>query len=581
MPRIIARLAVALLAFAFLNSLTVIAPAQDEPPESATPAKPANELSPFADPGETAPAEEPPQIEVKPESAPPDASVADSPFAAPGPINAGETPSLPAQAPSDRMQSYATPSGEDIRGLYVSSSTAGYRTIEEIAQLVEAVRSAGFNRLYPEVRTVHGLAFDSPTARERRMSFVNVTFANPVLEIRKALGSRNEIFATVDVLTAYSAVTGTKPPAESVLANIPTLRNQNYKGDFIAPDNNVYLDPGNSETFEYLSAVLLSVDSGMLPEGYLLKGVAYPGIEWGYSDRAIREFRAIVGGSGPPTPDDPIWCSYRRDRLTKLLLRLRETVRHDRPSAKFSVLVKAEGHPPATWEEWIASDTYANYMQDWIGWCREGAVDEIVLEVHERVAAQGNTLEEWVTFLNNNCHTATPIISIAGGLNFNEGLSSQYQMVRSRGIGVILYNYATPTRSTSRGFFSSLPNLVFNNAAGKALPRKPLEGLPEQRAFGQMINPPREFVHATPTPAFQNPLEKKPLVFATPSPVPTLTPVPKYVPEPVMRRIRLTSGVAVDAVVLEVTPTTIKIQPSGSPAMEFQRSRVLSVDPAL
>ncbi|MCC7392946.1 hypothetical protein IT571_11390, partial [Candidatus Sumerlaeota bacterium] len=176
---------------------------------------------------------------------------------------------------------------------------------------------------------------------------------------------------------------------------------------------------------------------------------------------------------------------------------------------------------------------------------------------------------------------ARPVISLSGGMNFNEALTRQYQMVRSRGVGTILYHYAAPSRSGSRGFFASLPNTIFNVPPGKGLPPKPILGAPEFRQFARMINPPPTYQVASATATAVDPLKGKQLVLSTPSPVPTMTPVPKFVPAAITRKITLTSGVVVEAVVLEVTPTTLHIQSAGTAPMEFARDRVAKIEPPL
>ncbi|MCC6548034.1 family 10 glycosylhydrolase [Candidatus Sumerlaeota bacterium] len=467
----------------------------------------------------------------------------------------------------------------EIRGLEVLSSVNGFQTQDQVRELVDQVVSAGFNRVYPEVRTAYGVAIQSRT--EAQLPFISTVFPNPAAEIKTKLSGTAKIFPLINVLPAYSAITGLKPLPDNILAKFPAFRNQSVTGDFVAPDNQVYLDPGSTTVQDYLAAILLEIDTQILPDGYLLSGVSYPGKDWGYSERAVSEFRSIVGGSGPPAPDDPTWAAYRRDQLTKLLRRLKSTVTKDRPFVKFSVLIPVKGAPPASWEEWQNSSYYADHMQDWIQWCREGIVDEIVLEVHEKLSPEGNVLEDWANFLTSNVSPARPVVSLAGGMNFNEALVRQYQLVRSRGVGTILYHYAAPTRSGSRGFFQSLPNTTFNVPPGKGLPPKPLLGTSEFREFSRMINPPPAYVTATQTAAASDPLKGGKLVLATPSPVPTLTPVPRFVPEAISRRITLTSGVVVEAVILEVTPTSLKIQAPGTAPMEFARDRVSKIEPAL
>ncbi len=565
--RTLVRLGLILLALS--TSVLAQSPATDP---GATP--PPN---PFSDAAESTPVENP-FLEPEKTAAPAATPAATTAAAEPAPTTTGAV----AETTPTFSRRSLVPHGDsgEIRGVYVLSSVGGFQSSEQVAALAADVRAANFNRVYPEIRTSRGLAVSSDT--ETVLPFISPAFPNPAAQLKDQLAGAAKVFPVLSVLPAYSAITGTKPLAGNILTKFPAFRNQTDTGEFVAPDNDVCLDPGNPAVQEYLATILLEIDTKILPEGYLFTGFGYPGKNWGYSPRAVAEFRSIVGGSGPPPPDDPTWCAYRRDQLTKLMAKLKGVVVKDRPGVKFSVLIKTSGPPPLNWDEWIASPTYANQMQDWIGWCRDGIVDEIVLEVHERLAPQGNNLEEWINFVNSNCAPARPVISLAGGLNFNESLTTQMGMVRGRGVGTLLHHYAAPTRSTSRGFFASLPDIVFNVPPGKPLPPKAIMGTTEFRTFARMPNPPAAMATKTPEAvAFINPLQDKPLVFNTPSPIPTPSPLPKFVPEAITRKVTLVSGVVVEAVVLEVTPESLTIQQAGSVPMEFPRSRIARVEPPL
>ncbi|MEO8377559.1 MAG: family 10 glycosylhydrolase, partial [Candidatus Sumerlaeota bacterium] len=256
----------------------------------------------------------------------------------------------------------------EIRGLEVLSSVSGFQTRDQVRELNDQIVAGGFNRVYPEVRTAYGVAIESRT--EQVMSFISPAFPNPAAEMKAQLAGTASVFPLVSVLPAYSAVTGIRPLPDNILAKFPAFGNRSVTGEFVAPDNQVYLDPGSTPVQDYLSSILLEIDTQILPDGYLLSGISYPGKDWGYSERAVSEFRSIVGGEGPPPPDDPTWTAYRRDQLTKLLKRLKATVTKDRPSVKFSVLITVDGMPPTTWEEWQNSTAYADHMQDWIEWLR-------------------------------------------------------------------------------------------------------------------------------------------------------------------------------------------------------------------
>lgn len=514
-------------------------------------------------------ATEPPEVE--------DPFAADDPFAQPPVPGEVEDPFAAETAPPAKR---ARQEAARIRGLYVLATQPGMQNFGQLQQLAEDFSAGEFNRLYGEARTVYGTNYASEF--EKALPFITPGFTNPLLEVRELLSPESEVVAVVDLLPSYSAATGRRPPKENPLGRNPGLICSSIDGALIAVGNKMYLDPGNPDTRPYLQNLVLEINRVVKPNVILFRGVQYPGQTWGYSDGAVRNFRSQVGGSGDPQPSDSTWSAWRRHQLTTLLSDIRTVVRQASPDVEIGVYIPTDGAPPASWQEYQNSGAYADRMQDYLRWCREGIIDEIVFEVHERVGSQKQHLESWVNFANNNSYGTKPVISIGGYENFSSGVAMQYNLVRSRGVGTILYHYDNPLRSQSRGFFASLPNVVFRNVPGRAIPGSPITGSLEERRFAMMSNPPSAVKRTMPSPtSYINPLEEEPLVFASPTPVPTRTAAPVFVPEETVRKVTLVSGQRVDAVVLKVSPTHITLQETGGAPIEIARGMVETIEPPL
>lgn len=564
---------------------------EEEPEAPANPfggAPQATPSSPFGDTAPPAPSnpfeEAEPEAPSNPFGETPDRG--ENPFAVPatprpGPFEdvapgLGLTPMMPdrADAPTDRIE------GRQIKGLQVLSTARGFQNREQLNELATDIQAAEFNRVYIEVRTTFGVAYRSEI--EQSLPFITAAWENPFRELRQRVSPDVELIAVMNLLPAYNAAVGANPPITNPAGRNPAFVCKALDGRVVASDNHIYLDPGNPEVVAYLANLVGEMDRELGPDGYLFTGVRYPGADWGYSDRAILNFRSTVGGTGLVAEDNPVWAAWRRAQLGQLLTAMRTSLPSGTRARSFATILEAEGEPPANWEAWTSSEIYAEHMQDWISWCREGAINEIIFHVAERMAPQGNVLDSWVAFLNNNSHGASPIISIAGNMNFLLGFTNQYNAVRSRGVGTILHHYEDPMRGASRGFFVSLPNIIFQSQPGNAVPGRPLEGPAEDRNFAALSAPPPELTIATPTEvAYVNPLEEKPLVFSTPTPVPTTPPPPSFVPDQIMRRVFLTSGREVQATVLEVTTSNVTLKPENSAPIVVPRNLISRIEPPI
>lgn len=556
--------------------------------------------SPFIDAGAA-----PPPTEAAPVPPPPtDPEAFDDPFA--GTTLTPVTPSNPFEAPAEAptnpfdaaqgeapsASGFAVPipvEAGEIRGLYVLASDKGFQTPGQLDDLVKDIQDAGFTRVYAEVRTVYGVAY--PSRFENNIPTTTKAFPNPVRELRAKLGGQVRVIAVVNLLPAYSVISGGKPPFKSPLDKLfPDYLSRTPEGREASPDNFIYLDAGNPEVVRYLTLVIEEIDNAINPDGYLFTGVRYPGSEYGYSKGAIADFRRTVGGDGPPATDDPTWSAWRRDRLTQLLKSLRNSVFRKRPGVTFSANVDGTGAPPASWDEWLASPTYQQHMADWIHWGKESAVNELLFRVHERVSAD-SLLKDWVSFAGTHSDNARPLISLAGSLNFSNQLRTQMDTVRFRGLGTVLYQYAEPVRDRSRGFYSSMPTVFYKGPLGAFVAGRTISGTPEDRNFTRMFNPPpaMQLASAAATPV-ADPLGDKPLSFATPTPLPSPTPAPRFVPTNIPRKGTLRNGQVYDIVVYEANAKTIVIRQvklrdgqvvEQGPQISVERSLISSIEPPL
>lgn len=472
------------------------------------------------------------------------------------------------------------PPASDVRALEVIATSEGFRSGPELVDLSAVVQTGRFSHVFPEGRTITGVAYRSEI--EPMLPLVTDTFPNPLLDLDQVLGRETLLMPIMETMGAHNALLGTTPRPESPLGRAPGLTNLNSRAERIGPGNMLYLDPGNPSTREYLLAVFLEMTSATRADGLILRGFEYPGPDWGYSADALLSFRASVGGRGAPPPDDPTFRAWRRQQLTETLRYLRIRLRERNPAFRIGVLIEAEGTPPATWEEWLASDDYANRYQDWIQWCREGLVDDLVVRIHRRHTQDGRpAFEDWLRFINDNCANANPIISVSGPDNFTADLNTQIRAVRSRGLGILLHHYALPSRDKSAGFYSALPTTAFGAGISRRLEQRPLVGNLEPRVFTQMSSPPAtiEMIQRTPAPS---PTPRLRLSISTPTPVPSRTPEPVFRPDNLVREITLISGRVLKGQIVEVRRREIVFKPEGSTReVLLQRVNIRSINPPL
>src|SRR5204863_92485 len=73
-----------------------------------------------------------------------------------------------------------------------------------------------------------------------------------------------------------------------------------------------------------------------------------------------------------PTNTDPQWVQWRRDRVTDVVRRIYVDSTALKPRIRISADTIAYGGGPQSQGGWNNTRTYAEVLQDWVGWMKEG-----------------------------------------------------------------------------------------------------------------------------------------------------------------------------------------------------------------
>jgi len=146
----------------------------------------------------------------------------------------------------------------------------------------------------------------------------------------------------------------------------------------------LYASPIHPGATDFVERVVSELAGRYELDGIHLDYIRYPDDRFDYSRYAIAEFRAEVGRDLADADrrrldalavDDPLawpdalpdrWTSFRRARLSALVMRLRTAIKVRRPRALVSVAVAPK-----------AADAYARRLQDWRTWLESGLIDAV------------------------------------------------------------------------------------------------------------------------------------------------------------------------------------------------------------
>jgi uncharacterized lipoprotein YddW (UPF0748 family) len=226
------------------------------------------------------------------------------------------------------------------------------------------------------------------------------------------------------------------------------------------------IDPGHPDAAAWIANTAVSIVRNYDVDGINLDRIRYPDgnlgslvPSWGYNPTAVARFRAETGRSDTPSNSDPQWTQWRRDQVTGIVRRIYLETTALKPRIRVSADVITYGYGPQTTGSWENTRAYAEQLQDWRGWLREGILDTAMLMNYKRdsLANQHQMYDEWNEFAKDNQYRRSVIIGSA--LYLNDIASSVSQVRRAlapsaagnSAIGWIGYSYRTPDAMTDAG----------------------------------------------------------------------------------------------------------------------------------
>jgi len=230
------------------------------------------------------------------------------------------------------------------------------------------------------------------------------------------------------------------------------------------------LDPGHPDAAAWVVNMTTSVVRNYDIDGINLDRIRYPDgnlgtnvPSWGYNATSLARFHAETGRTDTPANTDPQWTQWRRDQITGIVRRIYLESTALKPHIRVSVDTITYGNGPQTLGSFESTRAYAEQLQDWRGWLREGIVDTAMLMNYKRDSLatepgnQRRMYDEWSEFAKDNQYRRSSAIGTALYLNdIASSVSQARRAVSPSGSGNLAagwvgYSYRTPDTLTNAG----------------------------------------------------------------------------------------------------------------------------------
>ncbi|MDD3829026.1 MAG: family 10 glycosylhydrolase [Anaerolineae bacterium] len=358
------------------------------------------------------------------------------------------------------VRSQGSPGPAEFRGLWVDAYHPGFKTPQEIDELVETARAGNLNALVVQVRRRGDTYYPSgidPWAPDALPGFDALAHL-----VARAHAAGLEVHAWLPALAIWGGSAPPAAPGHVYNLHGPGATGDDYwlmvsDGGSIDAEGVSYLDPGHPAVADYLAAVVAELQAGYDLDGIHLDRLRYPGQDWGYNPTALARFQADTGRDDVPSPGDAAWLQWRRDQVTALLRRLYLAATAADPGVQVSVALSAAGAAPTSLATWQTSTPYAAHLQDWRAWLEEGILDLGLPMTYRDAETEAADLQAWITWQKDHQYGRGVVVGTGLYKNTLEGSVAQWQLVRQpsgagyRALGACGYSYASPASVPATG----------------------------------------------------------------------------------------------------------------------------------
>ncbi len=377
-----------------------------------------------------------------------------------------------APAPATAAAAATTVGASQLRAYFVDAFGAGIYDASQIDALVASAKAANMNAIVAQVVRRGDCFCNSSTAPRTDASIAPLPFDPLQTLIEKAHAQGIQVHAWVIVTGLWQGPALPKDPAHAFNLHGLSASGTDYwltkRADGLDRIGQEYfLDLGHPDAAAYVVRLVDSIVANYDVDGVNLDRIRYPDDNlgtnvpsWGYNPTALARFRAETGRGDTPAPSDSQWTQWRRDRVTDVVRRIYVDSTARRPQIRISADTIAYGYGPQSQGGWSSTRTYAELLQDWVGWMREGILDLNMPMDYKRDGDAGQRQQylEWNEFAKEQQYSRQAAIGTALYLNDIAASLRQVRTALAPGtvsgrsaVGWAGYSYRNPDDRTAAG----------------------------------------------------------------------------------------------------------------------------------
>ena len=377
-----------------------------------------------------------------------------------------------------------------LRGVWVASWGDGILDREQCEELVDTMRAANMNAIFPEVRKV-GDAYYLKGFEPRATNIKGGDDFDPLQYLIQLCHDTSngkpyiEVHAWLVTFRLWIKRLG-DPPTGHLFAEHPETIMLTADGQDNA-DGTMFADPGHPMTEEWTVRVFRNLAKQYDIDGIHHDYVRYPEYDgdWGYNPVSLERFGKKSGFQGKPSGDNTMWQAWRRHQVANTARRVYAEVTEVNPDCLVSAATLNWGLEIDPWK-WRNGTPRLKAMQDWVGLMEEGSLDMNCLMNYSRHKTQPHRFPDYTDLALRTRSDRHAIIGPGIYLNtMEDGFTQIRQAIEKGADGILLYSWGgwVKDREVSRQkYFQRLKSEIFTEPV--EFPSRPWKETP---VYGSVI----------------------------------------------------------------------------------------------
>ena len=322
---------------------------------------------------------------------------------------------------------------QEIRGVWLTSNDFSmFRDRAQLGEAFQKLHQLNFNTIYPVVWNSGYVMYPSQVAQAAGIQpfIYRGSEGQDIVADIIAQGHQHNLLVMPWFEFGFMA-----PPMSELASEHPdwlTQQQDGSKTSVSAAGEVSWLNPFHPEVQQFLTELILEAVANYDLDGIQFDDHTSLPKTFGYDRYTLNLYRQETKKEAPDDVNDPDWVKWRANKITAFMAKLSKTVKQKKPNLVFSV-------SPNYYDF-----AYKQQLQDWLGWVRQGFVDELLVQVYR------NDLDDFLSQISrpeivevqNKIPTAIAILS--GLRNSNIPMSRVYAQAinaKSRGLGVSFFYY--------------------------------------------------------------------------------------------------------------------------------------------